>query len=246
MIASENWTALQSARARRNTEHFHGHITDVIGKLADPQKQPQAFLVEQVPDWTLPVHFHKQHQFQVVVAGSGTLGRHPISPFMVHYTTPESGYGPIVSGAEGVSYFTIREVGGKGAYFLPESRGEMRPGLPKSQTTSPRAGSLEPDQLRSLASQNTEVLIEADATGRAAWMLSVPPGKDVNLPQYPSRGGRFNVVCSGHVETGGRMLERMAIFHLAPDEDQWEGRAGPNGLQLLVLQFPAVLEEANQ
>ena len=142
MIVSENWSALQGVRNVRNSEEFRGHITDVIGSLADPARQPQAFLVEQDPNWTLRTHFHLQFQFQVVVAGSGTLGRHPLAPYTVHYTTPESGYGPIVSGDEGLSYFTIREVGGRGAHFLPESREEMQAGLAKAQVTSSRAAPL--------------------------------------------------------------------------------------------------------
>ena len=245
MIVSENWADLQTVRGERNSEHFRGHITDVIGALFDPQNRPQAFLVEQDPNITLQTHYHLQHQFQVVVAGSGTLGRHPLAPLTVHYTTPESGYGPIVAGDEGLSYFTIRAVGGRGAYFLPESRSQMRRGLPKSQTTSPRAEALSADELRQLAAPRIEALVEADASGRAAWMLSVPPGAAVTLPGYPSHGARFNLVCAGTLETEGRTMERLAVLHLAPDEDHWNGRAGKGGLQLLVLQFPAVLEEAN-
>ena len=244
MITSEDWTTLRARTAPRSNERFRGSITDVIGSLADPKGRQQAFLVEQDRDWTLHTHYHLQHQFQVVVAGSGTLGRHPLAPFMVHYTTPESGYGPIVSGSEGLSYFTIREVGGKGAYYLPESRNQMRPGLPKSQATSPRADAIGEEELRSLGSQRVEALVEPDATGRAAWMLSVPPGAAVKLPAYGAPGGRFNLVCSGTIETDGKTLERLGLFHLAPDEVKWTGRAGKDGLQLLVLQFPATLEEA--
>jgi len=142
-------------------------------------------------------------------------------------------------------YFTIRAVGGRGAYFLPESRSQMRPGLPKSQTTSPRAEALSVDELRRLATPKCEALVEADASGRAAWMLCVSPGVEVTLPGYASRGARFNLVCAGTLETEGKTLERLALVHLAPDEEHWKGRAGKDGLQLLVLQFPAVLEEAS-
>jgi hypothetical protein len=245
MIVSENWNTLQAARAERNSEHFQGHITDVIGSLADPQRHQQAFLVEQGPNVTLQTHYHLQHQFQVVVAGSGTLGRHPLKPITVHYTTPESGYGPIVSGSEGLSYFTIREAGGRGAYFLPESRSQMRPGLPKSQTTSRRAEPLGTAELHTLVTPGIEVLVEPDKSGRAAWLMSVPAGHEVTPPPASTRGGRFHLVCSGSLETEGKTIERLGLLHLAPDENPWPGRAGKDGLQLLVLQFPAVLEEAN-
>ena len=46
---------------------------------------PNAFLVRQHPGVTLPTHYHHTAQFQVVAEGSGTLGRHDLMPFTVHY-----------------------------------------------------------------------------------------------------------------------------------------------------------------
>ncbi len=53
---------------------FVGHVTDLILPDAEaPVPRPQAFLVEQTANWTLPTHFHLEHQFQIFVAGGGSL-----------------------------------------------------------------------------------------------------------------------------------------------------------------------------
>ena len=77
----------------------------------NPTLSPTAFLVEQPPNTTLVPHFHKNNQFQLFVDGSGTIGRHPIGPVTVHYAGAFTGYGPLVSGSNGIKYFTcVRSV----------------------------------------------------------------------------------------------------------------------------------------
>src|SRR5262245_3090879 len=109
MIVSHGWDHVQAHHAPRDNGPFRGHVTDIIGSLEEPRGEPQAFVVEQAPNWTLRPHYHLMHQFQVAIAGSGMLGRHPLAPFTVHYASPESGYGPIVSGDQGLTYITIRQ-----------------------------------------------------------------------------------------------------------------------------------------
>src|SRR5690606_27722696 len=45
---------------------------------------PQAFLVENTPHRVLRTHYHDVDQFQVIVQGDGTLGRHAVRPYSVH------------------------------------------------------------------------------------------------------------------------------------------------------------------
>ena len=117
---------LEGSRARTREvqkTQFVGQVTDLI--LPDdqvPSPRPQAFLVEQSANWTLPPHFHQEHQFQVFVGGRGSLGAHPVAHLAVHYASPHSGYGPLVSGDQGLAYLTLRAVGDTGAWYLPEQR----------------------------------------------------------------------------------------------------------------------------
>jgi hypothetical protein len=48
---------------------------------------PQAFLVENTPHRQLRTHFHDVDQFQVIVSGGGTLGKHAVRPYSVHART---------------------------------------------------------------------------------------------------------------------------------------------------------------
>src|SRR5947209_4589797 len=82
--------------------------TGLITSPAQERVSPQAFLVEQDPDSVIEPHFHLENEFQVMVAGSGSLGRHPVEPVSVHYAGAHTGYGPIASGSDGLSYFTLR------------------------------------------------------------------------------------------------------------------------------------------
>ena len=72
---------------------------------------PQGFLVEQPLGAVTEPHFHETNQFQVVVEGGGTFGTKHLSPLAIQYANAHPSYGPIVSGARGVTYFTLRPNG---------------------------------------------------------------------------------------------------------------------------------------
>ena len=88
---------------------------------------PMAFLVERPAGSVVATHFHEANQFQIVVAGDGKLGSHPVEPVAVHYSRNAfSAYGPITAGAKGLQYFTLRNGYDRGARYLPAAREEMR------------------------------------------------------------------------------------------------------------------------
>jgi hypothetical protein len=82
---------------------------------------------------TLDVHFHELDQFQVVVSGSGRLGRHQVGAGTVHYTDAHTPYGPIVAGDPGLGYLTLRRDSDTRTLYMPASRerlGEARTARP--------------------------------------------------------------------------------------------------------------------
>jgi hypothetical protein len=95
---------------RHDDDIFVGEGYDLLRPPKDAPRSPLAFMVAQRANWVLRTHFHDQHQFQMVARGSGTLGKHALAPFADHYTSPESAYGPIIAGPEGLAYFTLRAV----------------------------------------------------------------------------------------------------------------------------------------
>ena len=50
-----------------------------------PADSPQSFRIEQDAGIVVEPHFHYVNQFQVVVAGSATIGRSEVGPIAVHY-----------------------------------------------------------------------------------------------------------------------------------------------------------------
>ena len=87
---------------------------------------PQAFMVEMgAATAPLRTHFHVVDQFQVVVHGGGTLGRHRLGPGAVHYADALHPYGPLAAGPDGLAYLTLRATSDTGAWFTPDRRDDL-------------------------------------------------------------------------------------------------------------------------
>lgn len=230
---------LQKIRTRHFDEgNFRGHTDYLIESEPGSRPAPQAFLVHQAPGWVLPPHFHLEEQFQVVTGGSGTLGKHAVAPITVHYTSRETGYGPLVAGDCGLEYLSLRAVTDPGAWYMPESRGKMRPGLRKWQTTLGPIDINDPD-LRASTTHSTEVLLPMNEDGLAVWLLRLPANAQAVAPPQQMSGGRFHVVVGGDLCAAEEELGLGAcVWRDASDADM-DIRAGVQGLALLVLQFPA-------
>ena len=220
---------------------FVGAVTDlIVPDPSAPAPRPQAFLVEQTANWTLPTHFHQEHQFQVFVAGGGTIGRNPVEKLAVHYASPHTGYGPLISGDEGISYFTLRAVADTGAWYLPEQREALLLRIRKRQAHGLPASYVDTRQLKALAEPHQETLIEPQEGGLAAWLVRLPANCKVAPPALAEAGGgRFYVVTQGSVMSAGEQLCGLATVFVSSDET-FELQAGGDGLEVLVLQFPAV------
>lgn len=198
VIAATVDEAVAAGRRRRFDEgQFHGVADYLFESLPGAELGPQALVARQAPGWVLPVHFHMQHQFQVVLRGSGTLGKHALEPGSVHYTSPQSGYGPIVAGDDGLDYFTLRVLTGKGAWYLPEARPFMDPGLFKEQQWG---------SLRGGSGLGWQTLINARNDGLGAWACAGARGKEYLCRAEPSEAGRFYAVIRGTIQIDGKVL----------------------------------------
>lgn len=194
---------------------------------------PMAFLVEQDPGSTASAHFHQADQFQVVVAGNGTLGLHAVAPLTVHFTAAHTAYGPIRAGAEGVAYFTLRNGFDPGARFMsrPENRAALR-SIRDRLHREAVAGPLP------AAAADREVLIGPDPDGMAAWRHRLAPGDRLRGSDPAEGRGQYWLVCDGSLVMGEEILPRLSCIFVRPDEPAFEAVAGPDGLEILALQFP--------
>lgn len=235
MILTCAHSAPSERRERRENSLFHGYRTDYIATPGPAGAlTPQAFLVEQDPHYHLSTHYHLQHQFQVMVGGDGTLGKHAVTPFATHYASPESGYGPIVSSGAGLSYFTLRVVADTTTWVLPEHRARMTQGLRKRQRYADAPPAPE-EQARSTA---VDAVLPLDEHGSGAWFVRVTPGDSLVLPDADAGAGRFHIVASGSMRVGAEAHGRLSVVFTSSDESDFCIDAGQQGLQVMVVQFP--------
>jgi hypothetical protein len=180
---------------------------------------PQAFLVEQDASQAILPHFHEQHEFQVIVEGDGSFGRHAVRPVTVHYAGRHTGYGPIQSGPAGLWYFSLRAHSDPGARFLPAWRDRMERGAKRQLLADPVDGSV------------AKAIIEPQPDGIAAWVLHAASGTALVPPPLPEGAARYYIVLSGALDGWSRLSVIFAseAFHAV---------AGAEGARVLCLQFP--------
>jgi hypothetical protein len=232
---------LEKARAERR-HHILPNGTGYWrnGFIASPPEDavaPQAFLVEQDPGTVIEPHFHRENEFQVMVGGSGSLGRHSVEPVSVHYAGAHTGYGPITAGSDGLSYFTLRARMDTGAQFLPGARDKMQR-IPKRHLLGHVVRPCEASDLATRRESEVVTILEPQADGIAAWMLRLPVGRTAAALVRPG-GGRFLLVIGGVLELNGERLPRLATVFVSAEEPAPQLRAGNEGLEVLVLQFPS-------
>lgn len=197
---------------------------------------PTVFLVEQPPDYSVPTHFHRQNEFQVVVQGAGSMGRHPIHPVTVHYAGAYTGYGPLASGPEGLFYFTLRPAFDAGPLYADRNRDQLLRG-PKRQLHSAPYAPLAPDALARISVPETVEIIPEQADGIVCRRYLMPAGAEVRMPSPEGAGGQFVMVIAGSVLHGDVGLSRWETLHVAPDEPAVTIRAGGQGAEVLLMQL---------
>jgi hypothetical protein len=210
--------------------------TTILKNDEAARPSPHAFLIEQSPGSEVRAHFHHNAEFQVMVAGSGRLGRHPVGPLIVHYAGQQTGYGPIIAGDSGLSYITLRAVTEFGAWFLPEMGPSVDRRIPKGQTTSPQVDAVD---LAGIVAPQLMTMVDPKPSGLAAWLMRLPPGGSARAPEHAGGAGRFYLVTGGRMRHGGELLGRWSCAWSAADEVLFDVVAGSEGLECLVLQFPA-------
>lgn len=239
MLHAQSRDAARAAKKTYRKDTFEGDVTDFIATHDKRQPGAQAFLVEQDPNWVTPPHYHVEHQFQIVTAGDGAIGRHAVAPLTVHYAAPETGYGPITAGPRGLSYLTLRIAGDTGAWYLHQagSRERMQPGLKREQRHGAPAGTMAADVLANLVDTTLEELIAPRGDGLAAHLVRVAPNRQCDLPAAGAHGGRFYVITQGEAVIAGAVLPALSVVFASAEENP-NLRAGAAGIEVIVLQFP--------
>ena len=239
MPISGNFETVQPSRQAITilTGDVYGRTTLIAG--VGTADEPHAYLIDQPPDVLLPPHFHTNDQFQVVVAGSGMLGRaHKLEPITVHFARGKTTYGPIASGPKGLSYLTLLQQLERGAHYLSNPNTRVDHAAVKFQITSDPVTPSGGDVLAARVSTSQEVLIAPDANGLAVCLSRLPPSTPFVAPLPDPLAGRFYVVVGGTVVMGSEALPLWSCIWVSADEPPVLLAAGPAGAELLTLQFP--------
>jgi hypothetical protein len=173
--------------------------------LDSEENTPSAFIVHQPPRTTVRPHFHDVDQFQIVMGGNGWLGRTAVQPIWVHYANAFTGYGPIVSGSEGIDYYTLRprSTSAAPAQFLPDARQEMRK-VARRQLS----GFCE----KEACSDMVQLLPRAD-DGLAATYVPVPRRTTRKLHGGNGQGSYYLIIV-GSLEIGRVVLGAGSLIYL--------------------------------
>jgi hypothetical protein len=203
---------------------------------------PMAFLVEKQAAAVVHPHFHQADQYQVVVQGSGRLGLHDVGGIAVHYTDAYSAYGPIVASDEGISWFTLRNAWDPGARYMPEHRRQLREARARYQHREATCGPLLPltdNELAALTVPNEMAVIAPTPDGLGTWRYTVPAGGSVIGPDPSRGGGQFWLISAGSAAVAdGAPLPVQSCIFIAPEDAAACLHAGPDGADMLCLQFP--------
>jgi hypothetical protein len=193
---------------------------------------PQGFFVHFGPNFHISPHFHRVDQYQIVVQGTGRIGKHELSPVTVHYADSFTPYGPIECGPEGLAFFNLRSHADTGAYPMPASRQELerKPGRARTEHTRYRLT----DDVRSL---QLRALIEPQPDGLATYEVLAGPAVKL-LTEVAGGACRYELVLDGSLEFGGKLLPKESCVFVSAGEVLHDRRAGPNGVHMLEVQLP--------
>jgi hypothetical protein len=241
MILRNSAAAAEATRRRYVTgDGMESSVVRYFGMTAsaNPAEPPQlgalypvAFRVEQDPGSRSEPHFHQANQFQVFIEGDGFLGKTPVRPVTVQYADAYSPYGPIDAGPTGVAYLTLRNGWDPGALYMPGARDQLK-AFGRRPRTIVRATDAQ------LQQTGTDVLMDPQTDGPGAWHHRIAPGARFIGPDPAAGGGQYWVCLAGNETACVEPLQRFSCLFLSPDEKARTAIAGPDGLDVLVLQFP--------
>jgi hypothetical protein len=234
--------AVSSASAPVEVVHADGYpeisFTNFVSSYAADDRSAQGYLASHdEPGGTIPPHFHGVDQWQVVIGGGGRLGKHEATPVLVHYTDGYTPYGPIVAGDDGIGFYTLRVQAYLGVHVMPGSRAEMKRSAGRALTID--AG-LRPGRpgLDTSGDVVRPLVIEDD--GVAAWSVRLAPGAAATAPSPADGGGQYHIVVNGTWAREGEELPPKSLAFVERGDSPAEYEAGPDGLELVVTQFPRI------
>ena len=207
----------------------------------DDVNMPYASSVGHVGDRVGRPHFHARDQFQVSVDGNFRLGRHPVSPYSIHFARAYTPYGPLVPEGD-YTFMVLRARRDAGAQYLPEKAEELK-AIPNRRPWQVTARAPFPGKSERDASRDAIFTIVPeikDGSGLAAYTLVLKPNVKVHAPSPSGGDGQYLLVVTGSLLHENVQHKALALVFVKPNESAYLMHAGSDGLEAIVLNFPSV------
>lgn len=224
-------------RIARQGRAYESFLTKYFGAPATLGAGPQGFLVEMTtPRGVIRPHFHRVDQFQILVAGGGTVGKHHAEPVAIHYTDGFTPYGPIVASDEGISFYTLRAQSDPGARYMPGSRDKLERRARRGITRE--SGLVEGAPKPAATPVTLDPVLAPHDDGLAAYTLRLAPNATTTGPDPSASGGQYYIVVNGGVQAGDEWLPPRSLMFVDAGDAAPAVTAGPEGAEVLIAQFP--------
>lgn len=232
---------------RRERDIVGGHKgwrSEYIGFSKDQPNLAQAWLLECTPQRLLRAHYHGTDQFQVIIDGEGVMGKHKLTPHLVHFSRAYTPYGPIIWSDKGLGLLTIRpRKDALGApQFMPDSREKLH-AVPNRKPWQLSAIVDYPDAAQ--AGGLTPVQNLQDDSGLGVYTAKLKPGASLVCPHPGNTDGQFVLVMGGSLWYQNKSWNAFSIVYITPDESAFTLTAGDAGMDVIVLNFPGKPDAAN-
>jgi hypothetical protein len=230
MILARSRSEVASTRVPTQMGRF---ATDFFGVHRENQPGPQAYMVETPPGGVIKPHFHGANQYQLTVAGEGTIGKIKLVPGALHYADAYTPYGPILSGPQGLTFVTLRQSSYVGSHYMPGSKEQQRQ---KTGRNVHSAVDLQPTG-KAGASK-----LDEREDGVAIYRLEAPAGGQLPLPDV-DHGGAFLIVLTGELRFEGMDYPAISCLFATAGSKREKLVAGAEGAVVAFLSYPRLETE---
>lgn len=238
MVDAVSYTLKEPDRFKRGK----GWKVNLFGMNSDvPKPDLQAFRIDMSADMVLDSHFHIVDQFQIFIAGSGTIGRDKTDVVTAHYADHHTGYGPLIAGPQGMSYLTLRSKTDAGLVKLstPNVREQLRPTKRRHGVSAPVVLSI-PPVMQHLAAPIVETVMEEKPghDGMTVMVYRLGSGQEIAAPDTAGTGGYFVIIMNGALIHDGETLRPWSLLFVRHDEPAPLLKAGAEGVEVMISVFP--------
>lgn len=203
---------------------------------------PQATMSELNANEAIVPHFHGVSMFQLFLAGSGEIGNRgqKLLPLTVQFKDHHTAYGPITAGDYGLTFVALRMfTGNSEPVYLskPDARERLKPSKRRNLASEPVKFSIEP-LLASRKEAAWETVLKGEDEMHAQ-VVRLGSNMKALGPDPGKSGGYYVFVANGSLAHDGQELGLWSMVVVERNEPAFTIQAGKNGVEALVLEFPA-------